>query len=394
MRRYLRLLFFPALVCTNCAFAQAGGNAGDLAKSAKADTLVSKISLILGTGNPLLKGVPSAGSLGDNAKRRLADVKGSLVRNLSADSLKKKLNPVNSLKSAGAGLQDYLKGAILMLDKDKVARDAKQNLTRIKSAAKSLLSSDSLLNISPIINELKAKGKGLTDNARAGIKTVNAANAKAFANKKVDAFKSALGERLGFLKKAPVKFDLTLEDALRYNQAPAYGAIAGGQKYLNVINLRGQVSLFGVPVSIDYSTQPMYASASPSFNNGLFKFDFSPAKMEGMFSSEMERFTNLKKNALGGLNIENYARRMLNEEISKRQVAVGGAAVNNMLSSYLDEPGKMSQLLALSKDQIRAKVKEEISRKKALPGTIEEPAQHQKQTLTRLMPIILGSAVH
>ena len=371
MRLYLSYLIFSLLLCSHGAFAQLQGDVVDSSRRSVVDTS-SKINL-RGTASlskPALKKIPSADSLTVLTKKRLADTKAALVKQLLADSLKGKLMATGKIKAAGAELQSQIKSAIPLADRSKITSDANQNLSRLKCTAKSLLPGDSLLGFSKKTKAFKDKGKALTDKAKASIKTITAKNAAALASRQGNAVKSALGERLGFLKKSTVKFDLTLEDAVRYNQAPAYGAVTGGEKYLNVINVRGQVALFGVPVSVDYSTQPIYANAAPSFNNGLFKFDLDPVGMQGMFGSEMERFTNLKKNALGGLNLDNYARRMLNEEISKRQAAVKGLVVNNMLASYLDQPGKLSQLLALSKEQIRTKVKEEIASKRALPGAL------------------------
>ncbi|MFD0794727.1 hypothetical protein ACFQZX_13960 [Mucilaginibacter litoreus] len=167
------------------------------------------------------------------------------------------------------------------------------------------------------------------------------------------------------LRSAPIGLDLALKESVRYNPVSALTGGTAGQKFANVINVRGTASVFGVPLAIDYSSQPRLIAGAFA-DNPIFKFDLDTKSLSGMLESELDEYRQINKMAFGGMNVGDYAHSRLAAQINQRQQVMKGKTVNRLLTDYLDRPGKLNELLSLSQEQIRLRILDEATRRAEL----------------------------
>jgi hypothetical protein len=175
--------------------------------------------------------------------------------------------------------------------------------------------------------------------------------------------RSALKQKLGVLKKSPVDFDLIWGEGIRYSPVPVFPAVTSSQKFLNILSVRGLINVYGVPLNIDYSTDraSSYGAANPY--NDLFKFDFQPNQFNSLFKSDLQQYAEMRKTVFGGLDLTGYIRKAITDELSSQKGSLGNVSRNSLLTGYLNDPAKVNELLLLDKDQIRSKLKEELTKK-------------------------------
>jgi hypothetical protein len=175
---------------------------------------------------------------------------------------------------------------------------------------------------------------------------------------KVKQVNDAITKKLDAVKKPSVTFNLSVEEALKYQPAPGSLTVDPTQKFVNNVYLRGAVQAFGIPLNLNYSNDHS-GNINPGLggvNNNLFKLDFNPAQFAGIFKSDIQQYYELRRNAFGGLDISTYARNTVQQKLKEQEGTISGKVNNTMLSQYLSDPSKVSQLLNMDEEQIRQKL--------------------------------------
>jgi len=194
--------------------------------------------------------------------------------------------------------------------------------------------------------------------------------------------KSKLEKKLGRLKKSPVDFNLVLGEGLRYNPIPVYPAINNSRNFLNILSLQGNINLYGVPINVNYSTDRASAYGVSNPYNDLFKFDFQPNQFNTLFQSDLQQYADLRRSALDGRDLTSYTRKEISDELNAHKGNIAGAAENSILSNYLNDPEKLNGLLLLDKAEIKAKLREEVTRKIPLTTTTPKILSDSKRMLS------------
>jgi hypothetical protein len=202
---------------------------------------------------------------------------------------------------------------------------------------------------------------------------------------KVKQVNDALNKKLDAVKKPSVTFNLSVEEAFKYQPAPTSLIVDPAQKFVNNVYLRGTIQAFGIPLNLNYSNDHT-AGAGPDLgglNNDLFKLDFNPAQFAGIFKSDIQQYYDLRRNAFSGLDMATYARNTVQQKIKEETTAISGKANNSLLSQYLSDPAKVSQLLNMNEEQIRQKLtaiaqteaKKESPVKDLNPGNLQQSVE-------------------
>ncbi len=175
---------------------------------------------------------------------------------------------------------------------------------------------------------------------------------------------AAFAKELSKLKKGGVSADLILENKNQYNPLPVIGAPIARNGLVTQLNVIGTLQVFGVPININYSTNRAASLGQQGFNNNLFKFDFDPKQLKGMFQNDLEQYYDLRRRVFSGMDLTQYTRQMLTEQLKTQVIqqkdVLTGYAKENKLNAYLNDPQKLSQLLRLDEQQIRQKLMAEV----------------------------------
>lgn len=207
------------------------------------------------------------------------------------------------------------------------------------------------------------------------------------ARSKVKQAADVFGKSLEKVKPRAVKIDLSLEEAVRYQPMPVvltgYSTIP---RQANVFSVQGTIQAFGIPLNVSYSNDRANIAGLNSMNN-LFKFDFNPAQFTDMFKSDLEQYYEVRRNALGGLDLSGYTRNAVMAQLKKQESAIAGKIPNQELSRYLNDPANVSGLLNLNEEQMRQKLtavaqseaKQAIPVKELNPASLSDAARKQAE---------------
>ncbi|MCQ6957544.1 hypothetical protein [Mucilaginibacter aquariorum] len=296
----------------------------------------------------------------DNAAKQLkylvpklpqVQVKGGLDSTLLKDSLK-----VSGLKDTLISAIGINKSIIDLRNKAREQNPVKAaNATldkagiQLKGAGNQVSGlADSLKKLAPFKNAVKETRTKLAKfSVDDNIKQVKAA-----------AIKSELNEKLKTFRKPDVSLALTLEDAERYQSVPPLG-MNTTSKFVNVLSARGTLTAFGLPVNIDFTTDR--ASGMPPMGNysNLVKFDLDPARFNSLYKNELLKYTEIRRDLLGGKDLSAYTKSKLTERLKAQRNNAEQALKDQPYAKYLDDPSSIQELLGMDRNAIVAKLKKE-----------------------------------
>jgi hypothetical protein len=170
-----------------------------------------------------------------------------------------------------------------------------------------------------------------------------------------------LKKNISSLKKGSVSANLALENAFRYNPVTLPFGLTSSRRFANVVSVRGNIDVGGIPININYSTDQ--GSSMPpqgAINNNLFKFDFDPRQLKGMLGSDLMQYYDLRKTLFNGQDLTGYTQQALTDQLV-RQNSMQILPQNVALAKYLDNPAKVNQLLTMNKEQIQEKLKRDLA---------------------------------
>jgi hypothetical protein len=281
-------------------------------------------------------------------------VKGMLDTTLFKDSLK-----VAGLKDtviSAIGINKSInnfKNKIGELDPDKAANATINKAGTQLKAAGGLVSgyADSLKKMALVKSALKE-----TKNKLAKFNPGD--NAKKAAAKKIAALRSEVNDRLKSFRKPDVSLALTLEDAERYQSVPPLG-MNTNSKFVNVLSARGTLTAFGLPINIDFTTDR--ASGMPPMGNysNLVKFDLDPTQMNSLYKNELLKYTELRRDLLGGRDLSAYTKSKITERLKAEKTGAEQALKDQPYAKYLNDPSSMQELLGMDRNSIIDKLKKE-----------------------------------
>ena len=189
--------------------------------------------------------------------------------------------------------------------------------------------------------------------------TAAAKQLKAQASGKLDEVSSSITKKLKQTTKPAVSVDLTLKNETSYNPVTSSLMIPGSQGFVNYSSINGVIKAFGVPLNINYTNNQQAGVAGLNNpGNSLFKFDFNPAQYRQLFSSDVQQYYDLQKNAFAGLSLSSYTSKVVLDKLKSEGTGLATKATNNdALTKYLSNPAQVTGLLGMNEEQIKQKLK-------------------------------------
>lgn len=172
----------------------------------------------------------------------------------------------------------------------------------------------------------------------------------------------------GTVHKTSASANLVVSDEFRYKPSPLSGlpvasATRGLPRFVNIVTINGTLQAFGVPLNLDLSTHQFSVPRANSFSNPLMRFGFDPELYEKMLKNEMQRYAELKKNALGGLDLGNYTGAMLTSQLIDKHSKLSG---DMALQKYIQDPKVAGKLLMLDQEHAAADILEYLKQASAV----------------------------
>jgi hypothetical protein len=187
----------------------------------------------------------------------------------------------------------------------------------------------------------------------------NGSQALNSAGEKVNQLKSSFSKGLGAHSAKSVMFNLVAGSDSRLNPFPAFAGLGNSSKFQNIFSLRGNVLAFGIPFTLDLSTD--HSPVAQQFNrSSLFKFDFDSKQYNSLFRSDLENYYNLRRSAFNGLDLTSYTHNLLTEQLAASKNLAAQSSKTNTLTNYINDPDKLNELLTLNKQQITDKLRSEL----------------------------------
>lgn len=212
------------------------------------------------------------------------------------------------------------------------------------------------------------KSMGFIKTPNGELKSIKGAPAKSLTNgsqalnsagEKVNQLKSNFSKGLGAHSAKSVMFSLIAGSDSRLNPFPAFEGLGNNSKFQNIFSLRGNVLAFGIPFTLDLSTD--HSPVAQQFNrNSLFKFDFDSKQYNNLFRSDLENYYNLRRSAFNGLDLTAYTHTVLTEQLAASKKTAVENAQTSALTNYINDPDKLNELLTLNKQQITGKLRSEL----------------------------------
>lgn len=187
----------------------------------------------------------------------------------------------------------------------------------------------------------------------------NGSQAMNSAGEKVNQLKSNFSKGLGAHSAKSVMFNLIAGSDSRLNPFPAFAGLSNNSKFQNIFSLRGNVLAFGIPFTLDLSTD--HSPVAQQFNrSSLFKFDFDSKQYNSLFRSDLENYYNLRRSAFNGLDLTAYTHNLLTEQLAASKNLAAQSSKTSTLTNYINDPDKLNELLTLNKQQITDKLRSEL----------------------------------
>ncbi|MCR8558155.1 hypothetical protein KXD93_10895 [Mucilaginibacter sp. BJC16-A38] len=180
---------------------------------------------------------------------------------------------------------------------------------------------------------------------------------------------SALSNKLNIPANSPVKINLTVSDGEAYRPISLASPLIVTPKVVNIFSVHGNITAWGVPLNLDFSSGCSSQLLPGGRLNNLFKFNFDPGQFSSLVTSDLDSYTRLKNSAFAGLNFTGYAKSMIVGQLASQRLAAqqsltaAAFSENPVISRYLNDPKALSQLLSMSDEEIRLKLKSEINTK-------------------------------
>lgn len=179
---------------------------------------------------------------------------------------------------------------------------------------------------------------------------------------------SSFASKLPSLKQPPIIYNLTLlnDDVYQPRQmattpAPAFGI----QQQAVSFGAIGNVQLWGIPFNVNYTSSRAGNSGLSGFNNNLFRFNFDANALSNNLRNEWQQYDELRKNVFGGLDLTDYTRKMLTDQLNTNEQQLKATASQQQLAGILNNPQKINELLSLDPEQMRQQLTAELSGKEA-----------------------------
>jgi hypothetical protein len=175
-----------------------------------------------------------------------------------------------------------------------------------------------------------------TTPATAGIKKIN----------------DAVGKNLKEVKKPSISATLTLENDLQYNPVML---IPNGTKFQEVVGVKGNILLFGIPLSVNISNNQAAFNGTNPFGSSLYKFGFSPAMMSGLLRNQLQQYDALRTSMFHGFNFTDYVHQTITEQ-EQSLASNENSAKSSPFSQVLNDPNELQGLIKLSDAQLSQKL--------------------------------------
>ncbi|GAB2700632.1 hypothetical protein GCM10027037_26870 [Mucilaginibacter koreensis] len=170
--------------------------------------------------------------------------------------------------------------------------------------------------------------------------------------------KSSLLGKVPKFKAQAFSANILLEEKVQYQPTYIVPTVDVGRKWVNVVNIGANLQVWGLPLQFNYSTSKNFINRlSPYSSYGdLFKIDFDYKQFVNSFSSDLQKYVDLSKDAFAGLSLTAYTQKMALEQINNRQQSLVQSASSQVLVSYLKNPENVQHLLTANKKQIEERL--------------------------------------
>lgn len=208
------------------------------------------------------------------------------------------------------------------------------------------------------VNNLAAPNAGIGPaSALAGVDPARALNVRsALTNQAITNFKpmnDAIGQNFKTLPKSSFAANLSLENDLQYNPIRL---IPNGSKFQNVVGVRGNLMVMGVPLNLSISNNQAAFNGQNPFGSSLYKFGFNPAMFSSMLHNELQQYADLKNSVFHGFNFTDYVKQTITEQVHSLESEAAGLKSANF-SHLLDNPEQLQQMIVLGESQLKTKLR-------------------------------------
>lgn len=193
---------------------------------------------------------------------------------------------------------------------------------------------------------------------------------KGTASGQVNQARSTVAGSMKKIKHPAFTFNLSLEDATRYQPVPSLLSAYPNQKFISEFSIRGGVQAWGIPLNLNFTNaQATVNPLGSAIRNNLFKFDFDPRQLASEFKSDLQQYYDLRKSAFAGMDISTYAQRAVMEKMRSEGNALSPVSTDGgQLSKFLGSKANVAELLKLNEQQLRQKLTAVASSRLQLPG--------------------------
>lgn len=193
-------------------------------------------------------------------------------------------------------------------------------------------------------------------NGIAGIDAKRALNIRsALTGQAVANFKNmndAIGQNFKMPTNSAFSANLSLENDLQYNPIRL---IPGGSRFQDVLGLRGNLMIMGVPLNLSISNNQAAFNRQSPFGSSLYKLGFNPNMLNGLLHNELEQYTELKNSVFHGFSFTDYVRQTVTEQVHSLGKEAAGATSSNF-THLLQSPEQLQQMISMSDSQLKAKL--------------------------------------
>ncbi|EHQ24344.1 hypothetical protein [Mucilaginibacter paludis] len=266
-----------------------------------------------------------------------------------------------------------------------------QTISAIKTdSVKIKAAKDTAIQKSEIVDKLSGYGKKIAVKKN----TLSVQNSLGDLKAGTNSINPDLSKRLKNITTKPVTFNLTLGNAIRYQPLPTALNAYPGQKFADVFSISGNIQAWGIPLNFNFSNGQSSVNGLNDLRSSLFKFDFNPAQLGNTLKSDLQKYYDVRKTALGGLDLTGYTQQALKNKLRSQASTspVNKAASTSVISQYVSQPENVTALLSLNEEQIRQKLQtvasvEASKTKSSLSAGIQQqatPDSARKETLAQV----------
>ncbi|MHB8205936.1 hypothetical protein [Mucilaginibacter sp.] len=205
------------------------------------------------------------------------------------------------------------------------------------------------------------------------------------------ALNNSLNQNFKNMQHPNLGLGLTLENDFQYQPMLVLGNNV--EKFENVVGVQGNITLFGVPLSLNLSNNKATFNSQTPFSSNLFKVGFSPQSLSGLMQNPLQQYAGLKNSVFHGFDFTEYVHQTLNEQVHSLDNSTSGLK-NTALSGYLSDPDKLQQLIQLDDAKLKEKMEALAAQKNGSGGLSAGDstalAAKNKATADSLAKVITG----